>query len=66
MSRSKNQHHKTWDFPMHEAQKWSNVSRRAYGKQLIVAYTKATDTDNVELADQIRKDAKAGDPWIWD
>lgn len=66
MSRSKNQHKKTYDFPMHEAQKWSNVTRRAYGKQLIAAYAKAVDADDVELPDQISKDAKAGDPWCWD
>lgn len=66
MSRSKNQHKKTYDFPRYEAQKWSNVARRAYGKQLIAAYTKAVDADDVELADQISKDAKAGDIWIWD
>lgn len=66
MSRSKNQHKKTWCWPLHEAQKWSNVTRRAYGKQLITAYTKAIDTDDVELADQISKDAKAGDIWCWD
>lgn len=66
MSRSHNQHKKTWNFPMHEAQKWSNKMRRAYGKELIAEYKKENDPDEVELPVQIDKDAGKGDIWKWD
>lgn len=66
MSRTYNQHKKTWDFPRFEAQKWSNKTRRAYGKALINEYTKAEDPDEVENSYQIHKDSGKSDIWKWD
>lgn len=66
MSRSYNQHKKTWDFSKFEARKWSNKTRRAYGKTLINKYIKAEDPDEIESPTQIHKDSGKGDIWKWD
>ena len=62
MKRSRHIRHE----PYVEAKKWSIVENRAYAKELISAYLKAKDPDEVDMPISLYKDAKKGDVWHWD
>ena len=66
MSRSFNDHKKGWDFPLREAKKWSNKNRRTHGKRLIRELEKAEDPEDVEMIEDIPRDAGKGNILIYD
>ena len=67
MSRSYKDRIKNWNYEAkHEAQKYSNRTRRSYGKELVVEYYKAADVEDVESPNQIHKNSGKGDIWKWD
>lgn len=66
MSRSRNVHKKSWNFPLREAKKWSNKNRRTYGRRLLVELRKSNNVEDIEMAIDVRPDSGKGDIWIYD
>lgn len=65
MSRSRNKHHKDWNYPKREAKKWGNKHRRAYGSRL-ENMLKNDEDDSNEMAIDLPRNAGNGDIWIYD
>lgn len=65
MSRTRNKHHKSWNYPKREAKYWSKKHRRNYGAKL-ENMLKDVDSDNIELANDLPPNAGRGDIWIYD
>ena len=66
MSRSYNDHKKSYNFPLRDAKYWSNKNRRTHGKQLIQQLKIASDVDDVETSIDVARDAGKGDIYIYD
>ena len=66
MSRSYNDHKKSYDGHMREAKHWANKNRRTHGKRLIKELEKAADPDDIETSTDVIPDAGKGDIWIYD
>lgn len=65
MSRSKNKHHASWNYPKRQAKHWSNKQRRVYGRCL-ESKLKDDLEGNSEMPAYLPKNAGRGDIWIYD
>lgn len=66
MSRSRNDHKKSWNFPLRDAKKWSNKNRRTHGKRLLIEIEKSNDAEDVEMPIDVLRDSGKGDIWRYD
>ena len=54
------------EFPLGDAKKYSNRTRRNYGRELISEIIKREDKEEIDMPDQVHKDYGKGDLWKWD
>jgi hypothetical protein len=64
MSRSRNKHDKSWNYPKREAKHWSKKNRRNYGARLENRLRNGEDID--DLAYDLPRNAGNGDIWLYD
>lgn len=66
MSRSRNQHKKTYNWPLWEARRWARKSVRAQNRRIIVQLMKAEDTEEISTKVYEKDRSGKGDIWVWD
>ena len=66
MSRSYNQHKKTYNFPLREARRWARKSVRAQNSRVIADCLKAMDVEQVPTFIFEKDRSGKGDIWNYD
>ena len=66
MSRSRNQHKKTYNWPLWEARRWARKAVRAQNRRIIVRLMKAKDIEEISTKIYEKDRSGKGDIWAWD
>lgn len=66
MSRSRNQHKKTYNFPLWEARKWARKSVRSQSRRIIDELMQAEDVEEVPTKIYEKDRSGKGNIWNWD